>query len=84
MLENYRKEIDEIDKQLLTLLAKRMLVVHKVWIYKKQHHIDAYQPSRWQEVLSSRKKLWKTLWLDEKFIEDIWNRIHQEALKIEN
>jgi chorismate mutase len=30
MLEKYRKEIDEIDNQLINLLAQRMEVVKKV------------------------------------------------------
>ena len=84
MLENYRKEIDTIDNQLIELLAQRMEVVKKVWEYKKEHNIQPLQKWRWQKVLENVVSKWKKYWLDREFIEDIWNRIHEEALKIES
>lgn len=82
-LENYRKEIDEIDSQLITLLQKRFEVVKKVGIYKKEHNLKPLQPARWQEVLDSKKLMAKNIWLDEKFVEDVWNRIHENSLNLE-
>ncbi len=83
MLEEARKEIDIIDKQLVKLLANRFAVVKSVWKYKKSVNMPVIQPNRWKQVLESKKKLWIEHGLDEEFIADIWNRIHEEAIKME-
>ena len=82
-LKWFREEIDSIDWELIKLLAKRFEVVVKVWEYKKLNDIQPLQTNRWEEVLSSKKKIARLYNLSEKFIEDIWNRIHEEALEIE-
>ena len=38
-LSDYRKEIDEIDHQLVPLFEQRMEVVRKVAAYKKEHNL---------------------------------------------
>ena len=42
-LEDFRKEIDEIDKQLIALFEKRMDEVLKVAQYKKDKNLDIFQ-----------------------------------------
>ena len=59
MLETYRKQIDEIDEQIIKLLASRLEIVKKVWEWKKENNMQPLQPSRWQQVLESRKQLAK-------------------------
>ena len=83
MLEKYRQQIDEIDKKIIELLAQRLEVVKKIWEYKKEHNIAPLQKSRWEQVLKSRKKIATELWVNENLIEDIWNLIHKEALRLE-
>jgi len=78
-----RQQIDILDKELIGILSKRLKVVNKIGDLKKQLKIPALQPKRWQEVLKSRKNLAHKLKLNENFIEDIFNLIHKEALKIE-
>lgn len=83
-LDKYRKKIDDIDSTLIKVLAKRMRIVERVGKFKKRNHIDTLQPDRWNSVLNRVKVLAiKSEILDEAFIEDIWNRMHEEALKIE-
>ncbi|MGG7178050.1 prephenate dehydratase [Clostridium paraputrificum] len=50
-LEDYRKEIDEIDKELTQLFEKRMDVVLKVAKYKKDNSVGVLQKGREDEVL---------------------------------
>ena len=83
MLEEARKEIDIIDKQILKLLANRFDVVKSIWRYKKSVNMPALQPGRWEQVLESKKKLWLEHWLTEEFVVDVWNRIHEEAIQLE-
>lgn len=83
-LQNYRNEIDAIDRELLTLLAQRFEVVKKVWEYKKIHDLPPLQPGRWQEVLENRKSIARDLGLSEEFVVTLWNQIHDYALEIES
>ena len=83
-LNEYRNKIDLIDKELLRLLSDRLTIVKKVWEFKKENNLSALQSNRWNEVLESKKNIWKDLWLREEFVEIIWNNIHDEALYIEN
>ncbi|MBR3737954.1 MAG: prephenate dehydratase [Eubacterium sp.] len=50
-LSDLRKEIDEIDEQLIPLLVKRMKVAEKVAEYKIQNNIPVLNSAREQEIL---------------------------------
>ena len=45
-LEECRKEIDRLDKELTNLLEQRMQVVAKVAAYKKENHMEIFDPRR--------------------------------------
>ena len=82
-LENYREEIDKIDEDLLNVLAKRFIVVREVGKLKKEKNIQPLDEKRWKIVLEKVKAKAKKYFLSEKFIEKIYEEIHQEALRIE-
>lgn len=82
-LNNFRKEIDEIDNLIVDLLAKRMKVVEKVGILKKQNNVPSLDPARWQQVLNSKMEKAKSFGLDPEMVKKIYNIIHDHALKIE-
>lgn len=50
-LEDYRVEIDNIDKELVELLDKRMRVAEKVGSYKKEHNLPVLDLQREREKL---------------------------------
>lgn len=50
-LKTCRNEIDCIDRELTTILEARMKIVASVAAYKKEHHMEIYDPRREQEVL---------------------------------
>ena len=83
-LKRFREEIDSIDSNLMELLLKRFEVVTKVWEYKKEHNLPPLQPGRWKDVLSDKISKAEKIWLDTKMIENIWNSIHEWALKLED
>ena len=72
-LKDFRKQIDEIDEQIVNLLAKRMKIVEKVGLLKKKKNIPVLDSARWQKVIKTKKG----------FVKKIWEIIHEEALKIE-
>lgn len=83
-INELRKQIDQVDEQIINLLWKRFEIVKEIWEIKKINNMSALQPARWQEVLETRKQIWKKFWLKEPMIETIWNEIHDYALDIEN
>jgi chorismate mutase len=82
-LEDLRKEIDAIDKELLHILSKRFAVVEEIGKLKKEKNIPALDENRWQEVLSTILEKARKTGLSKDFVTKIYEEIHQEALKIE-
>lgn len=83
MLTHFRNQIDHIDDALIDLLAQRFEIVKQVGIYKKENNISSLQSARWQEVLTKRTQKADEYGLDNHCIIDIWNRIHEYALELE-
>jgi len=59
VLNELRKQIDDIDTKLLTLLNKRMEVVKKVGEYKNSSNAPIYRPEREKEIIDRLTKLSK-------------------------
>jgi len=82
-LDDLRKIIDEIDGLIVNLLAKRMKVVKKVGLFKKRHNLPPLDPSRWQQVVETRKAMAQQLGLKPELVGAIWEIFHQYALELE-
>ncbi len=82
-LEKLRKQIDEIDQNIINLIAQRMDIVKFIGEYKKKNNLAPLQLKRWHQILKSRKNQANKLNINPQLIENIWNNIHKEALKIE-
>ncbi len=79
-LEKFRDEIDEIDEQLLQLLAKRMAVVERIGEYKKQNNITILQLRRWRNIIENRTAFGKRLGLSVEFTERLLQLVHKESI----
>jgi len=82
-LEDLRKQIDEIDGQIVDLLAKRMKVVKKVGEYKKKMNLPFFDKAQFEKLLKSKIERAKKQGLSQDLINKIYQAIHEEALKIE-
>lgn len=87
-LEDYRKEIDAIDEQIIKLLAKRRQCVEGIIDVKSATAMAAHQPQRMDKVLSSRRQQAQDNHLDPDVIEAVWRlliayftQLEEEALK---
>ncbi len=56
-LEECRREIDLLDRDLAKILERRMQVVAAVAAYKKEHHMEIYDPRRERQVLDTISNL---------------------------
>jgi chorismate mutase len=78
-----RKEIDEIDEQVLQLFAKRMEVVKLIGRQKKESGMDSLQLERWKQVVEDRLEKGAALGLSRNFLLKLLHAIHEEALRVQ-
>jgi len=72
-IELYRKEIDEIDNQMINLLNTRVEFAKKIGNLKKLVDMDISQPKREKEIIKRMKD--KSILLNNDTIEAIWKEI---------
>ena len=82
-LLDLRKQIDAIDTQLLTLLAKRLEIVSAIGTLKKKHGVEIFDRNRWEAMLQERKEQAAFLHLDEETVAKLFMLIHDHAVAIE-
>lgn len=78
-----RKQIDEIDEQLLTILAKRMRISKEIGIYKKEHNMPILQSGRYNDILENRAQQGQAMNLSADFVTEIMKAIHEESVKVQ-
>ncbi len=70
-----RENIDQIDSQILSLLAQRHDQVLKVVNLKKEHNISVYHPAREEDLISRLRTQAAKANLDPDFLEDLYRII---------
>lgn len=80
-LANLRKQIDEIDNDLLELLARRMRVSDEIGIYKKEHNMPILQEKRYDEILQKRVSQAEELGMSSEFMKTVLVAIHEESVR---
>ena len=80
-LSELRRQIDNIDEQLLELLAKRMRISKEIGVYKKEHNMPILQSPRYSEILEKRSNMGATLELNVDFVKEILKEIHEESVR---
>lgn len=80
-INQLRKQIDELDNQLMELLAKRMRVCREIGQYKKEHNMTVLQTSRYNEILDKRGAQGSLCGMSAGFIKEIFEEIHEESVR---
>lgn len=80
VLQNLRKEIDDIDDEILNLIAKRMIVSEKIGDFKKQHKVTVLQMDRWKQVLEHHINKGVGLGLNDESVKEIFEIIHKDSI----
>ena len=76
-----RHQIDELDNQLMELLAKRMRVCREIGQYKKEHNMTVLQAARYNEILEKRGAQGALCGMDADFVAKVFEGIHQESVR---
>jgi chorismate mutase / prephenate dehydrogenase len=74
-LAKLREQLDQVDRQVLELLAQRMQIVTAVATHKRAENIEIRDAGREKQLLQSRRELALELGLEPESIESIYRQI---------
>lgn len=82
-LSGLRQQIDQLDGQLLELLAKRMRVSTEIGIFKKEHDMTIVQTDRYDEILTKRIAEATEMKMNPEFMRVVLEAIHEESVRVQ-
>lgn len=71
-----RQQIDEIDKELLEAMGKRMRISREIGQYKKEHGMPVLQKKRYDDLLNTRTKRAQDIGMNKEFMKYFYQVIH--------
>ncbi len=80
-LAGLRGEIDDIDSELLQLLARRMEVSERIGEYKKNNNVTVVQMGRWKKILADHVATGAEMGLSPILINKVFEAIHQASIE---
>lgn len=80
-LHMYREEIDRIDDEIISLLARRMDVSREIGRLKLREGLPVIQPDRYNDLMARRVADARGLGLDEGFMRNILSAVHAESVR---
>ena len=80
-ISQLRRQIDEIDNQLMELLSKRMRVCREIGQYKKEHNMTVLQAARYTEILEKRGAQGALCGMSPRFVANVFENIHEESVR---
>ena len=82
-LTELRQQIDEIDRELVSLFIKRMNCAAGVAEYKKEHNMPVLQTQRYDEIINERGALAEEIGLNPEFVKSVLRAIHEESVHVQ-
>jgi chorismate mutase len=79
-MSELRNKIDELDENLIHLLAERMKFSNEIGDMKSEESISILQPERWKWIIKTARKNGDQLNLSEEFVNALFNVIHEESI----
>ncbi len=80
-LNELRQTIDELDDNLIELLAERMRISREIGLYKKENGMSVLQTHRYNDILNRRMAQALDMGLDSHFVKTILEAIHEESVQ---
>ncbi|MGI4875048.1 MAG: chorismate mutase [Janthinobacterium lividum] len=81
--EELRQKMDEADREILEVLARRMALVQELAEYKKENNVKILQIERWQEIFKTRPEWAQRLNVSDKFVGELYKLIHIESIRLQ-
>jgi len=79
-LEKLRQQINNLDDEMLQILAQRMKIADQIGQYKKDNNITILQPGRWQEIIEKTATRGDKLGLSKDFLNKYLDAVHLESI----
>lgn len=76
-----RDQIDDLDNELLQLLAKRMRVSREIGQYKLEHGMSILQTQRYDQILTDRAYQGERMEMAGNFVKKVLEAIHSESVR---
>lgn len=80
-LDRLRARLDNLDRELMEVLASRIAVVEQLGEYKRDNNVAVLQLDRWKHVHESRAEWAKSLNLYPEVVEELFKLIHMESIR---
>jgi len=78
-LESLRRQVDAIDRQIVSLLVQRQSEVEHVVALKKTHNLPVYHPAREEDMISRLRTQGSEAGLDPDYLEELYRRILRQS-----
>jgi chorismate mutase / prephenate dehydrogenase len=78
-LDELRQQIDNLDQQLVEVLAQRQRVVQRVAEVKRQHDLPTFHPAREENLISARRAQATQAGLDPDYVEDLFRTMMRHS-----
>jgi chorismate mutase len=82
-LEELREKIDDLDRELLEILATRLRVIAQIGEYKKDNNVAVLQLERWKEISQTRPEWAKSMQINSDYVYELYKIIHEESIRIQ-
>ena len=82
-LTELRQQLDEIDNELLNILAKRIRISKEIGQYKKEHDMPVLQTLRYDAILKKHTNAAVSLGINPDFLKNIFESIHEESVRLQ-
>ena len=79
-LTELRRQIDEIDADLIGMIGQRMKLADQIGDFKAERNIAVLQESRWEVVLQQASEKGRAHGLSEQFMKTYLRAVHQESI----
>jgi chorismate mutase len=79
-LEKLRQQINQLDDELMQMLAQRMRVAEQIGTYKKENNITILQTNRWNEIIERAFIKADKMGLSREFITKYFDAVHMESI----
>ena len=82
-LMQLRRQIDQLDNELIEVLAKRMNISREIGAYKRDHNMPVVQPNRYGDIMNTRILAAKSMGIGEEFMRSVLSAIHEESVRLQ-
>jgi len=82
-LKELRAKLDEIDEELVNVIAKRVALIPEVAKYKKENGLPRKDAEREDGLIEAKRKIATELGVSPELVEDVFRRLIQESHIIE-